>query len=80
MFLIPVQEKNKAQGDIGNGTAGIAKANCAGQGCSERAYCRRYRVRIGEEWQRGTGQWASFDVEREMFGDCRAFKRWIAAS
>lgn len=55
----------------------VAKLNCAGQGCSEREYCRRFRVRIGGGWQVGTGQWGSFDLERAAHADeCRSFVRW----
>lgn len=53
-----------------------SKANCAGFGCEDRAGCRRYQVRIGEEWRRGTGLWASFDVERLLMGECKSFVRW----
>lgn len=55
----------------------IAKANCAGQGCEDRGSCRRYQVNIGDEWRVSTGQWASFDVERAMTGECKSFVRWI---
>ncbi len=56
----------------------VAKANCAGQGCGERDRCRRFLVRIGESWREGTGQWGSFDLERQMVGgECPSFKRWI---
>ena len=58
--------------------AELAKANCAGQACEDRERCRRYRVRVDESWHRGTGRWASFDLERlERGGECQSFKRFI---
>lgn len=52
--------------------------NCAGHQCPERKTCKRFRSRIGTE--RATVgehevtvlQWASFDVERVLFGNCSA--------
>ena len=53
--------------------------NCAGQGCGERELCRRYLIRlaskrwIGDERQY---DWASWDLERLVFGDCKMFIQW----
>lgn len=71
VMLIP-EAPRRGQGDIG-------KANCAGQGCPERSYCRRFQVRI---WpgalNDGTGRWGSFDLERAAVGgECPNFVRWI---
>jgi hypothetical protein len=60
-----------------NSASALAKLNCAGVGCPERDGCRRYETRIavgkrvaknGFEYK--TYTWASFDVERELMGDC----------
>jgi hypothetical protein len=67
-MLIPVMPAQQNQ---------LTKLNCAGSGCEEREGCRRYRVRIGEDWRRWTGRWGSFDVERGRYGTCEAFVRWI---
>jgi len=42
----------------GNGKLPIKVVLCAGQGCTDRESCARYRVRGGEF------QWASWDIER----------------
>lgn len=50
--------------------------NCAGQGCAEREKCRRFAVRINvPDCSRDNpyGAWASFDIERQRFGDCKSF-------
>lgn len=53
-----------------------AKLNCAGQGCPERQGCRRYEVGIVGHKEIVQGKevavldWASFDIERQRFGDC----------
>lgn len=63
--------------------ADVGKANCAGQGCEDRAQCRRYQVRIVGpkeiQWEKQSGQWCSFDLERLRFGTCASFVRWIWA-
>lgn len=69
-MLIPVVVAPKQQNQF-------SKANCAGQGCPERKFCRRYAVRIGEV---GRQQWASFDIERGFFGDCMSFARLVMGS
>lgn len=54
----------------------LSRLNCAGQGCQDRDSCRRYRIVLGERNEasnRVVGEWASFDIERLVFGDCRAF-------
>lgn len=57
----------------------ISRANCAGQGCPEREQCRRYRVRLDLNWEAGTGQWISADLERAALGgECPSFKRYIS--
>lgn len=53
--------------------------NCAGQACPERKDCRRYVVRVNSpecsrEYQYGA--WASFDLERQEFGDCKSFVKY----
>lgn len=62
----------------------LAKLNCAGVGCPERDGCRRYETRIsvgklvaknGFEYK--TYAWASFDVERELMGDCPSRVRQV---
>jgi hypothetical protein len=53
-----------------------AKLNCAGQGCPERAGCRRYELRLAERYEEVHGykiprfDWASFDLERAASGSC----------
>lgn len=60
----------------------LGKANCAGQGCSEREMCRRYRVLIAEKHIEVNGArfpvyaWASFDIEAKAFGSCQSFVRF----
>lgn len=60
----------------------LHRINCAGQGCEEREGCRRYRMRLPEQGQKAVQferlryQWASFDVERAVFGDCPQFVRF----
>jgi hypothetical protein len=73
--LIPAApRKSEAQGNL-------TKANCAGQGCPERALCRRFQVRIVEpargEWVQQSGLWISADIERQETGTCVHFVRWI---
>ena len=52
------------------------KENCAGQQCPERDGCRRYESRIParkvviEDRKIPIFEWASFDIERQIFGDC----------
>jgi hypothetical protein len=52
------------------------RLNCAGQGCSERTECRRYRIRLPVERSKKEDEkvfdWASFDIEKIVFGDCKA--------
>lgn len=53
--------------------------NCAGQGCDERKECRRYVVTVNVpecSSEHPYGAWASFDIERRVFGDCRHFVRF----
>lgn len=65
----------------------LSTAGCAGQGCAERAQCRRYRVIVPKSAQsrdfahRDTlGVWMSFDIERQRAGDCHAFVRYREAA
>jgi hypothetical protein len=49
----------------------LGRLNCAGQGCSERLECRRYRIRLPRLNQEGDEKlfaWASFDIERIFRG------------
>lgn len=61
----------------------FTRANCAGQGCTERMQCRRYRVRLEPQheagWERaGTGEWISADLERKAKGgECPVFRKFI---
>jgi hypothetical protein len=51
----------------------LGRLNCAGVGCGERDNCRRYRIRLprlGEAEK--LFDWASFDIEKVLFGDCPA--------
>lgn len=54
----------------------VAKLNCAGQQCPERDGCRRFEVRIPDGTIKIRGKdfatfaWASFDIERQHFGNC----------
>jgi len=74
-------------GQAGGKTRGVVrlsewtKANCAGQWCPERGFCRRYQARIvgpaKVDWTQQSGLWGSFDIERQVFGDCPAFVRWV---
>ncbi len=53
------------------------KINCTGQGCDERDGCRRYAsmTQDGKSIVGGKEHpifnWASFDIERQRFGDCK---------
>lgn len=51
--------------------------NCAGQWCERREECRRYRIRLKREGEAGKEHpamdWASFDIEALMVGDCVSF-------
>lgn len=56
--------------------------NCAGQHCPERKDCRRYAVRVNVPEctrEHPYGAWASFDLERLLFGDCKQFVKLRAA-
>lgn len=53
--------------------------NCAGQGCGERKECRRYMAMVyvkdcSREYPYGA--WASYDIDRQRFGDCHGFVRF----
>jgi hypothetical protein len=50
----------------------LGRLNCAGVGCADREGCRRYRIRLPRlgEVEHKIFDWASFDVERELKGDC----------
>lgn len=51
----------------------LSRLNCAGQSCEKRNECRRYRIRLpraGAEPK--IFDWASFDVEQERLGECKA--------
>jgi len=59
------------------------RLNCAGQGCEERDECRRYRIRlarivseahriVGVPYDEKVFDWASFDIERIWFGECKS--------
>lgn len=59
----------------------LTRLNCAGQGCAERNECRRYRIRLARKDQVGDVRlydWASFDIERSVYGDCLSFVQWRA--
>ena len=55
----------------------ISRHNCAGQGCPERDGCKRFEERRIARFARTPHgpepvyEWASFDIERLKFGDCR---------
>ena len=54
------------------------KANCAGQECEDRDACLRYVER--RSWEKDVNgharyAWASFDIERMVYGDCKHFIR-----
>lgn len=53
--------------------------NCAGQGCADRDACRRYVVRVNAQncsRENPYGAWASFDIERQVLGDCKHFAKY----
>ena len=52
--------------------------NCAGQGCEVRDECKRYRLRLASQVrsEEPVFDWASFDLERVLFGDCPSFVRF----
>lgn len=56
------------------------ETNCAGQRCDERSRCRRFQMRMPRGgFQAGAEpvfDWASFDLERAIFGDCVNFIRY----
>jgi hypothetical protein len=60
----------------------MASLNCAGQDCQERDGCRRFVVRVNVpdcSRENPYGAWASFDLERRAFGDCKQFVKYRAA-
>jgi hypothetical protein len=54
-----------------------ARVNCAGQGCEAREGCRRFRIRLPRlgqvELKHRLYDWASFDLEALLQGECRSF-------
>lgn len=63
----------------------MKKLNCAGQGCADRETCRRYVNRIPdrkvivEDREIPIFEWASFDIERSLMGDCSNYVQARAA-
>jgi hypothetical protein len=56
--------------------------NCAGQGCTERKDCRRFVVRVNVPQcsrEFPYGEWGSFDIERQVLGDCKQFVKYRPA-
>lgn len=56
----------------------LSRVNCAGQGCSDREECRRYKLTLplDPKAKEPAFEWASFDLERLLFLDCPAFVRF----
>lgn len=58
----------------------LHRSNCAGQACAERDGCRRYRIRLLREGETGKphpiADWASFDIEASLLGECKSFVRF----
>ena len=59
----------------------LNRVNCSGQGCLERDDCKRYRLRLWTDVEGVAAAdrpfvWASFDLERLVFGDCPSFVRF----
>ncbi len=54
------------------------KLNCAGQSCPEAHECKRYIFRQADHKVKAVDaevpvfMWASFDIERQHFGNCSA--------
>lgn len=64
------------------GAKRMAPLNCAGQGCPERADCRRFVVRVNApecSREHPYGDWASFDLERTALGSCPNFTKYRPA-
>jgi hypothetical protein len=55
----------------------LSRVNCAGQLCEEREECKRYRLRLQSpvKSEHPVFDWASFDIERIVFGDCLSLVR-----